>query len=84
VAAKGIRANIVSLRTTFFEDGVWDRVKHNDPEGFTRSVAENPFGRMAKPEEIADAVVFLSSPRASFISGSNVVVDGTLTRRIPK
>jgi 3-oxoacyl-[acyl-carrier protein] reductase len=38
---------------------------------------------MARPEEIADAVVFLSSARASLISDSNVVVDGTLTRRTP-
>jgi 3-oxoacyl-[acyl-carrier protein] reductase len=39
--------------------------------------------RMARPEEIADIVVFLSSRRASFVSGTNVVVDGTLTVRIP-
>jgi 3-oxoacyl-[acyl-carrier protein] reductase len=83
VAARGIRANIVSPGTTYFEGGVWDRVKTDDPEGFARSLGENPMKRMARPEEIADVVVFLSSRRASFVSGANVVVDGTLTMRIP-
>jgi 3-oxoacyl-[acyl-carrier protein] reductase len=83
VAGRGIRANIVSPGTTFFEDGFWDRVKREDPEGFARSLKDNPMGRMARPEEIADAVVFLSSGRASFVSGANLVVDGTLTMRIP-
>lgn len=83
VAPKGIRANVVSPGTTFFEGGHWDKVKQNDPERFARTVAENPLGRMAGPEEVADVVVFLSSDRASFVSGTNVVVDGTLTARIP-
>jgi NAD(P)-dependent dehydrogenase (short-subunit alcohol dehydrogenase family) len=83
VAGRGIRANIVSPGTTYFEGGFWDRVKTNDPEGFQRNVKENPMKRMARPEEIADVVVFLSSARASFVSGANVVVDGTLTLRIP-
>jgi NAD(P)-dependent dehydrogenase (short-subunit alcohol dehydrogenase family) len=83
VASMGIRANVVSPGTTYFADGFWDRVRISEPERFARNVAENPFGRMAKPEEIADMVVFLSSRRASFVSGTNVVVDGTLTMRIP-
>lgn len=83
VAAKGIRANIVSPGTTYFEGGYWDKVKKNDPAAFAETLAENPLARMAMPEEIANVVVFLSSPRASFVSGANVVADGTLTRRIP-
>lgn len=82
VAPKGIRANVVSPGTTLFEGGFWDRVRLNDPQGFDANVAANPLGRMGRPEEIADAVVFLASPRASFISGTNLVVDGTLTMRI--
>jgi len=42
-------------------------------------VAANPMGRMGKPEEVANAAVFLASPAASFISGTNMNVDGTLT-----
>lgn len=82
VAPKGIRANVVSPGTTLFEGGFWDRVRTNDPKGFAANVAANPMGRMGRPEEIADAVVFLASPRASFVSGTNMVVDGTLTMRV--
>jgi NAD(P)-dependent dehydrogenase (short-subunit alcohol dehydrogenase family) len=82
VAAKGIRANVVSPGTTLFDGGFWDRVRINDPKSFEANIAANPLGRMGRPEEIADAVVFLASPRASFISGSNLVVDGTLTMRV--
>lgn len=82
VAAKGIRANVVSPGTTLFEGGFWDRVRINDPKSFAANVAANPMGRMARPEEIADAAVYLASRRASFISGTNLVVDGTLTMRV--
>lgn len=82
VAKRGIRANVVSPGTTLFAGGFWDRVRNNDPTSFEANVAANPMGRMARPEEIADAVVFLASPRASFISGTNLVVDGTLTMRV--
>jgi NAD(P)-dependent dehydrogenase (short-subunit alcohol dehydrogenase family) len=82
VAPKGIRANVVAPGTTLFEGGFWDRVRLNDPKGFEANVAANPMGRMGRPEEIADAVVFLASPRASFISGTNLTVDGTLTMRV--
>jgi 3-oxoacyl-[acyl-carrier protein] reductase len=44
--------------------------------------ALNPTGRMGKPEEMARAIVFLASPAASFISGTNLVVDGALTRGV--
>ena len=80
---QGIRANVVSPGTTYFEGGFWDRVKTNDPRGLRPQRGRESVGRMARPEEIADVVVFLSSRRASFVSGTNVVVDGTLTMRIP-
>lgn len=83
VAPKGIRANIVSPGTTYFKNGYWHQVEHNDPERFARNLAENPMGRMASPEEIANVVVFLASAAASFVAGVNISVDGTLTIRIP-
>jgi NAD(P)-dependent dehydrogenase (short-subunit alcohol dehydrogenase family) len=83
VAPKGIRANTVSPGTILFEAGVWDRTRRDDPRAFARSLAANPLGRMGRPEEVADLVVFLASARASFISGANMVVDGTMTARIP-
>ena len=82
-AAKGVRANIVSPGTTYFEGGYWHEVEVKEPERFARNIADNPLGRMATPEEIANAVVFLASTKASFISGVNLTVDGTLTVRIP-
>ncbi len=82
-APKGIRANIVSPGTTYFKDGYWHKVEQNDPERFARTTAENPMGRMATPEEIANVVVFLAGAPASFVSGVNISVDGTLTIRIP-
>lgn len=83
VAPQGIRANIVSPGTTYFEGGYWHDVELNDPARYARNLAENPLGRMARPEEIANVVVFLASAAASFVSGTNVTVDGTMTIRIP-
>jgi len=45
-------------------------------------MSRNPMGRMGTPEEVANAVVFLASPRASFVSGTNLIVDGALTQRV--
>jgi len=81
-ASQGIRANTVSPGNVFFEGGVWDIRKKNDPDLFQVSLDNNPMGRMATPQEVANAVVFLASPAASFITGVNVVVDGAMTRRI--
>ncbi|MBU8812356.1 SDR family NAD(P)-dependent oxidoreductase [Mycolicibacterium goodii] len=82
LAAQGVRANTVSPGNTYFPGGVWPTIEKNDPELFAASLALNPTGRMATPREIANAVVFLSSPAASFITGTNLVVDGALTRGV--
>src|ERR1700754_2202857 len=82
LASKGIRANTVSPGNVYFEGGVWDWIEHNDPALFERSLALNPTGRMAKPQEVANAVAFIASPAASFVSGTNFVVDGALTRGV--
>jgi NAD(P)-dependent dehydrogenase (short-subunit alcohol dehydrogenase family) len=83
LAGRGVRANVVSPGTTYFKGGFWHQVEIEDPGAFATAVADNPMGRMARPEEIADLAVFVSSPRASFVSGANLVVDGTMTMRIP-
>lgn len=82
LADKGIRANTVSPGNTFFEGGVWDQIQQGDPALYASSLALNPTGRMGTPREMADAVVFLASPRSSFTSGTNLVVDGALTRGV--
>jgi 3-oxoacyl-[acyl-carrier protein] reductase len=82
LAAKNIRANTVSPGNTYFPGGVWQKIEHGNPDLFAQSLALNPTGRMGTPAEVARAVVFLASPAASFITGTNLVVDGALTRGV--
>ncbi|HEY0800146.1 MAG TPA: SDR family NAD(P)-dependent oxidoreductase [Steroidobacteraceae bacterium] len=82
LASKGIRANSVSPGNTYFEGGVWNMMKDGNPELYKSALALNPTGRMGTPQEMANAVVFLASRAASFITGTNLVVDGALTRGV--
>jgi 3-oxoacyl-[acyl-carrier protein] reductase len=82
LAGEGIRANSLSPGNTYFDGGVWQSIEQNNPELFASALALNPTGRMAEPEEIARAAVFLASPAASFITGANLLVDGGLTRGV--
>lgn len=81
-AAAGVRANVVSPGNTYFPGGVWAGIEGGNPDLFATAMGLNPTGRMASPEEIAYAVTMLASPRASFITGTNLVVDGALTRGV--
>jgi 3-oxoacyl-[acyl-carrier protein] reductase len=82
LAAKEVRANMVSPGNVYFKGGVWNVLEQNNPELFRTMVGRNPMGRMGTPEEVANAVVFLASPRASFITGTNLIIDGALTQRV--
>jgi NAD(P)-dependent dehydrogenase (short-subunit alcohol dehydrogenase family) len=82
LAEKGIRANTVSPGNTYFEGGVWASIEEGNPDLFSMAVGLNPTGHMGTPDEVAPAVVFLASPVARRISGTNLVVDGALTRGI--
>ena len=82
LAGKGVRANSVSPGNTFFEGGVWDTIKSDLPALYAEALAMNPTGRMGTPQEMARAIVFLASPASSFTSGTNLVVDGALTRGV--
>ncbi len=82
LAARDIRVNALSPGNTYFPGGVWEKIEHGNPELFKQAMALNPTGRMGRPEEMARAVVFLASPAASFITGTNLVVDGALTRGV--
>ena len=81
-APKMIRVNAVSPGNTYFEGGVWQNIEKNLPDLFREALALNPTGRMATPEEIARGVVFLASPASSFTTGTNLVIDGALTRGV--
>jgi NAD(P)-dependent dehydrogenase (short-subunit alcohol dehydrogenase family) len=82
LAAKGIRANTVSPGNTYFTGGVWEGIEAGDPELFQTAMGLNPTGRMGTPQEMAAGVVFLASPVSSFTTGTNLVIDGALTRGI--
>lgn len=82
LAADGVRANAVSPGNVYFPGGVWQHTEQGDPDLFAHAMGLNPTGRMGTPEETAYAVVSLVSPRASRISGTNLVVDGALTRGV--
>ncbi len=82
LADKGIRANTVSPGNTYFEGGVWASIETGNPELFEMAVGLNPTGHMGTPADIAGPVVFLASPVAGRVSGTNLVVDGALTRGI--
>jgi 3-oxoacyl-[acyl-carrier protein] reductase len=82
LACKGIRANTVSPGNTYFPGGVWEQIKNGNPALYAQALALNPTGRMGTPQEMANGAVFLASPAASFITGTNLVIDGALTRGV--
>jgi len=81
-AKRGIRTNVVSPGTVYFKGGVWATVEANAPAYFKQAIERNPTGRMATPQEIANATVFLASPVSSFTTGVNLLVDGAISRRV--
>jgi 3-oxoacyl-[acyl-carrier protein] reductase len=81
-ASKKIRVNVVSPGTVYFKGGIWNMVEQNTPKRYEDALARNPTGRMATPQEIANAAVFLASPASSFTTGSNLVVDGAISNRV--
>ena len=76
-AKYGIRVNCVCPGAT--NTRVSQLLGGNDLQGFRRKLGQNPIGRIGEPEEIANAVCFLASDEASFITGATIVVDGGLT-----
>jgi 3-oxoacyl-[acyl-carrier protein] reductase len=82
LAGKAIRANTVSPGNTYFPGGVWEQIQNGNPALYAQALALNPTGRMGTPQEMANGAVFLASPAASFITGTNLVIDGALTRGV--
>ena len=76
LAPQKIRVNAIAPGSIEFPGGIWDRVKGSNRPFYDAVLGGIPGGRMGTPEEVADAVVFLSSPRASWITGVCLAVDG--------
>lgn len=74
--SKGIRVNMVSVGPIYFPGGVWHQREQEGSEIFHKMVAHCGLGRLGRPEEVARAVVFLASPSASYITGTNLIDDG--------
>jgi 3-oxoacyl-[acyl-carrier protein] reductase len=81
LARDNIRVNSVAPGSILFPGGSWHRRQQEDPAGIADFVLrELPFGRFGRPEEVGAVVAFLVSPRASWISGASVPVDGCQSR----
>ncbi len=73
----GVRVNTVSPGSILAEGNGWDRYRLANPANYDDYVRHGfPMGRLGTVEEVADVIVFLASPRAHWINGRNVPVDG--------
>jgi 3-oxoacyl-[acyl-carrier protein] reductase len=80
LAPMGIRVNTVSPGNIFFEGGDWDsKTKQDKHKVISMLESTVPLKRFTSPEEIADLVLYLSSDKAAFITGSNITIDGGQT-----
>ena len=83
LAPSGIRVNTIAPGSIIFPGGNWQKRLDADPEGIGNFVnQEIPWGRFGKPEEVANVVVFVASPRASWVTGACINVDGCQSRSL--
>jgi len=78
--SKDVRVNVLSPGNILFPGGSWDEKVKQDPEGINKLIKSSvPMNRFGTSDEVSDAAVFLCSERASFITGSVLVIDGGQT-----
>lgn len=82
LAPQNIRVNTVSPGAIYYPGGNWEAIKGAMPEFYEATLAKMPTGRFGEPEEVAKTVVFVASPAAPYMTGSNIVIDGGFTQRV--
>ena len=82
LAPKGIRVNSISPGPIMIEGGAWDMIKQHMTPLYEQTVANVALGRLGSADEVAAHVALLVSPRASFTTATNTVIDGGFTKRI--
>ena len=82
-AESGVRMNAISPGNVFFPGGTWDRKLRESPESTQEYIRTNvPLKRFGTPDDIGSMVCYLASDEASFVTGSNFIVDGGQTRSL--
>lgn len=82
LAPKGIRVNTVSPGPIFIQGGSWDMIKTHMTPLYDQTIKAVPMGRLGTGEEVAKAIAFMASPACPFMTGTNVVIDGGVTKRV--
>jgi 3-oxoacyl-[acyl-carrier protein] reductase len=83
LAKHGIRVNTIAPGSILFDGGSWARRRKQNPEAVAEMMRrELPFGRFGTPEEVADVITFVCSPRASWLAGISLPVDGAQGRAL--
>ncbi len=80
---KGVRTNMVSPGTIHTDAPSWTERQKRDPKVFEKLARWYPVGRVGRPADIAAAIAYLAADEASFVNGTNLVVDGGLTAGMP-
>jgi 3-oxoacyl-[acyl-carrier protein] reductase len=75
-ARNGIRVNCIAPGSIEFPGGTWERAKNHNPHLYAAILRSIPFGRLGRPEEVAQVALFLCSPLAHWVTGQNIAVDG--------
>lgn len=82
LAPQGIRVNCVSPGPIEYPTGNWEAIKSSMKDFYAGILAQMPMGRLGEPQEVANSIVFLSSPASPYTTGANLIIDGGFTKRV--